>query len=418
MSTARNIRTINDARLLDREGRWTVRLAGGAIESIERCDGAGRAAGPAARPAADVLDVHGALLTPALVDPHLHLDLAYSLDLVPENRSGTLLEAIRLWSAAKAELSAENVRQRAVRAIQAEAGFGTGLIRSHVDVASSAGTRLFEGVLAARQESRDLCTVQLVAFPQDGLVRDAGAVELVREALRAGVDKVGGIPHIERTPGEGLRHLGIVFDLAEQFDADIDVHIDETDDPDSRYTEHLASLAIERGWQGRVTASHVCALSSYTDVHAARVMDLLAEARISVVTNPGVNLHLQGRFDGYPKRRGLTRVRELLARGILCGAGQDCIRDPFYPLGNGCMLDQAFLLAHADHMSQPAQLRQALDMVCSMASRVLGSPLALEAGSPAHLAVFDAADAAELVRLRPRPTHVLHAGQLTRPHTV
>lgn len=398
-----------NAALLDESGLWTVSLQNGQIATVTRQTG---------RVAADpgALDAAGGLCVPALVDPHLHLDLAYALELPPEvlpvNESGTLLEAIRHWSAAKARLTAENVRERAGRAIRDEARAGTGYIRSHVDVGSAAGMRLCEGVLAAREAARELCRIQLVAFPQDGLIRDPRAVDLVREALRAGVDLVGGIPHIERVPADGLDHLEQVFDLAAEFDADVDVHIDETDDPASRYTEHLAAMTVSRGWQGRVTASHVCALSSYDGVHAARVIDLLAEARINVVTNPGVNLHLQGRFDRYPKRRGLTRVRELLARGVPCAAGQDCIRDPFYPLGNGCMLDQAFLLVHADHLSLPGQIRQAFDMVGSMAGRVTGMRTAgVEPGAPADLAVFPAAEVSELVRRRPAPLAVFHAGR-------
>ncbi len=360
----------------------------------------------------DVVDADGGLVVPALVDPHVHLDLAYSADIVPPNLSGTLLEAIEFWSKAKAELSAENVRERAVRAIHDEVGFGTGVMRSHVDMGSAAGMRLCEGVLAARESTRDICTIQFVAFPQDGLIRDPQAVDLVRQACRAGVDLVGGIPHVERTPRTGIRHLELMFDLAAEFDTDIDVHIDETDDPQSMYTEHLAELTIERGWQGRVTASHVCALSSYTDVHAERVMDMLAEARVNVVTNPGVNLHLQGRFDRYPKRRGLTRVSELLPRGVQCAAGQDCIKDPFYPMGNGQMLDQAFLLVHADHMISPDGIRQAFDMVCGMAGRVLGrEDHQIVEGAPADITVFAESQVSELIRRKPRPSCVLHAGR-------
>ncbi len=418
MTTAPPLTAIINARLLDADGLHTVRLRDGHVSAVEPQ--------PAAAACAPIeygtFDASGALLAPALVDPHLHLDLAYSLDLVPENRSGTLLEAIAHWSAAKAKLDAEDVRSRALRAIHEEVSFGTGMIRSHVDVASAAGMRLCEGVLAARDASAAQCAIQLVAFPQDGLIRDPGAAELLRDALRAGVDLVGGIPHIERTLADGLRHLDRVFEIAQAFDADVDVHIDETDDPASLYTEHLAAMTIERGWQGRVTASHVCALSSYADMHAARVIDLLAEARVNVVTNPGVNLHLQGRFDRYPKRRGLTRVRELLARGVPCAAGQDCIRDPFYPHGNGCMLEQAFLLSHADHLSQPAQLCQAFEMICGMAARVTQGARRraqaqeqtlgiVAAGAPAHLALFEPANVAELIRLRPRPRAVLHAGR-------
>lgn len=411
------IDAIHNATLLDRSGRWTLRLEAGRIAQVTESAGVSPATQPAAAaPSANAIDAAGGLVVPALVDPHLHLDLAYALELppeiLPENRSGTLLEAIGHWSRAKEKLTPENVRDRAVRAIHDEVRCGTGYIRSHVDMGSTAGMRLCEGVLAAREATRDLCTIQLVAFPQDGMLRDAPAVDLVRQAMRAGVDLVGGIPHIERVPRDGLRHLELVFDLAAELDADIDVHIDETDDPSSRYTEHLAALTVQRGWQGRVTASHVCALSSYDDVHAARVIDLLAEARVHVVTNPGVNLHLQGRFDRYPKRRGLTRVRELLDRGIDCAAGQDCIRDPFYPLGNGRMLDQAFLLVHADHLSLPHQIRQAFDMVSAMAGRVTGLRTAgVEPGAPADLAVFPFGTVEELVRLRPDPVAVLHGGR-------
>lgn len=421
MSRHTPTRRIINAALHDRPGHYTIALDGGVIQSVTAQasqDAAGRIAisSTIAASADDTLDARGQLVVPALVDPHLHLDLAYSLDLVPPNKSGTLLEAIGLWADAKRTLTPENVCERACRAIADEIAGGTGLIRSHVDVGSTAGLRLCEGVLAAREKSRDRCEIQLVAFPQDGLIRDPAAVDLVRGAMKAGVDLVGGIPHIERTPADGIRHLELVFKLAHDFDADIDVHIDETDDPASRYTEHLAALTIERGWQNRVTASHVCALSSYDDSHAARVIDLLAEAKISVVTNPGVNLHLQGRFDRYPKRRGLTRVRELLARGIRCAAGQDCIRDPFYPMGNGHMLDQAFLLVHADHLSTPPQIMQAFEMVCGMAGEIVsGRKYAIQPGIAANLAVFDADSVGELVRVRPTPRAMLRRGLRSIP---
>ncbi len=403
------VKSIINTRRRDDPRLWTFRLDAGRIVATE----AQPAHQPPPAPTGEIIDADGGLITPSLVDSHVHLDLAYSLELVPENKSGTLLEAINLWAVAKSELTAENVRARAGRAIRAEIGYGTGVLRSHVDVGSSAGMRLCEGVLAARDDTQQDCKIQLVAFPQDGLIRDPGAVDLVRQALKSGVDLVGGIPHIERVPRDGLRHIELVFDLAAEFDADIDVHIDESDDPQSMYTEHLAALTIERGWQGRVTASHVCALSSYTDVHAARVIDLLAEARVRVVTNPGVNLHLQGRFDRYPKRRGLTRVCELLDAGILCAAGQDCIKDPFYPLGSGQMLEQAFLLVHADHMSSPDRMRQAMEMICCQAGDVIGLGChRAEVNALANLAVWPVADIPELLRLRPPPLAVLHAGRL------
>ncbi len=405
-----NVRRIINARRRDEPGFRTIRVAAGQCAAIETQTEL-QPVKPAE--AGETVDAGGGLITPALVDSHVHLDLAYSLDLAPENKSGTLSEAIELWSQAKAEMSAESVRQRALRAIRAEIGYGTGILRSHVDVSSAAGLRLCEGVLAAREETRNECKIEFVAFPQDGLVRDPGAADGIRSAIKAGADLVGGIPHVERVPRDGLRHLDLVFDLAEACNANIDVHIDETDDPQSMYTEHLAAMTIERGWQGRVTASHACALASYPDAHAARVIDLLAEARIHVVTNPAVNLHLQGRHDGYPKRRGLTRVRELVAAGVICAMGQDCIRDVFYPFGKGQMLEQVFMLVHAEHMHTPELMRQAMEMICCQAGEVvgLGQHKVIE-GATANLAVWPVDNLLDLIRLRPRPRAVLHAGRL------
>lgn len=400
--------TLVNARLLDQlaEQLHTIRVAGGAIAGVDS------QAAPVAAGEAET-DLNGRLVTPPLVDAHLHLDLCFTEDLLPANESGTLREAIGLWDQAKRALQPHDVAQRAAAAVIEEVGFGTGAIRSHVDVGGNAELRLCEGVLAARSATERLCDIQTVAFPQDGLIRDPKARENMHAALRAGVDVVGGIPHYERTPADGRKHLEFVFELAEKYDRDIDVHIDETDDPTSRNTAELAALTIERNWQGRVTASHVCALSSYNDVYAKQVIDLLAEARINVVTNPGVNLHLQGRFDTYPKRRGLTRVRELLARGVMVAAGQDCIRDPFYPLGNGCLLDQAFLVAHADHLSAPALLRVALAMVSTIPGGFTGlAPDALERGAPASFCIFSVEDWRDLIRLRPRPAAVFHRGVL------
>ncbi len=364
-----------------------------------------------------VIDAADALVMPSFVDPHLHLDLAYSLDLVKPNRSGTLIEAIRHWDAAKRKLTAANVRERAIRAIHAEVGFGTGHIRTHVDVGTHAGLRLAEGVLAARDACRNIVDIQVAVFPQDGLLRDPGALDQMRAAMEMGCDVIGGIAHNERTADDSKRHIEMLFELAAEYDADIDCHIDETDDPASRCTEYLAAMTLRHGWQGRVTASHACALASYDDVHARKVIDLLREARVHVVTNPGVNLHLQGRFDRYPKRRGLTRVRELLAAGVTVAAGQDCIRDPFYPLGTGQMLEVAHLLVHADHMSAPGQLTQALDAVTTFAARVLRlSGYGVAPGKRADFVVLPVSDALEAIRTRPIPTHVIKGGRrVSRP---
>jgi len=399
------IRSIHHARLHGKRGTFRIEIGDeGRIESIR--PGTSRSGGTARG-----LDARGGLVLPSFVDPHLHLDLAYTLDEVPANRSGTLLEAIASWSEHKKTITAKQVTERACRAIDDEIGFGTGYIRTHVDVAVNSGLRLCEGVLAAREKRRGRIDIQVAAFPQDGILRDPGALEQMREAMRLGCDVVGGIAHNERTPQDSRRHIELLFDVAEEFDAPIDCHIDETDDPQSMCTEQLAALTIERGWQGRVTASHACALSCYDDAHARKVINLILEARMTVVTNPGVNLHLQGRYDGYPKRRGLTRVKQLLIEGVPVGAGQDCIRDPFYPLGTGQMLEQAHLLVHADHLSMPREMDWALAAVTTNAARVMGlSGYGVRAGAFADLVILPVEDVHEAIRRRPRPKQVLKRG--------
>ncbi len=318
--------------------------------------------------ARQVVDAGGRLVTESFVNGHLHLCKVYTLMMMDDEALGAYtgesmggaMTAIELAARVKEKYDESWIIENVRKAVDLAVRFGNTHIRAFADTDTKARLEGVKALIRAREEYKDRVEIQVVAFPQDGLVRDPGAAELVRQALRSGVDLVGGIPHIERVQRDGLRHLELVFDLAAEFNANIDVHVDETDDPQSIYTEHLAALTIERGWQGRVTASHVCALASYSDVHAARVIDLLAEAEIRVVTNPGVNLHLQGRYDGYPKRRGLTRVRQLLDAGIICGAGQECIQDVFYPLGSGRLLEQVFLLVHAEHMASPRRLRQAV----------------------------------------------------------
>jgi len=402
---------ITNARLRGQQGLHDIQIDGnGKIAAIKA------ATQPTSKPAPDVIDARSGLVLPSFIDVHLHLDLAYSLDLVPENKSGTLVEAIGLWSEAKRTLTVENVRERALRAIADEVSFGTGAIRNHVDVGSTAGLRLCEGVLAAREKTRDAIDIELVVFPQDGIVRDPGALDRMREALRMGCDVVGGIAHHERTPTDSQRHIELIFDLAEEFDRNIDCHIDETDSPASRCVEYLAAETIKRGWQGRVTASHVCALAGYDEPHAAKVIALLAEAQVHVVTNPQVNLHLQGRFDRYPKRRGLTRVRELMAAGVNVAAGQDCIKDPLYPLGTGQMLDVAHTLVHADHLSLPHQMEACIDAITINAAKAMRrADYGIASGCRADLVILPVENVYEAIRLRPRPLAVLRGGMQVNP---
>lgn len=408
------IARIRNARLRGKDFLFDIHIdAGGLVAKIEPASRAKTPAQAGATWPPGEIDAGGNLVMPSLIDSHLHLDLAYTLDLAPKNRSGTLLEAIRLWSEYKKTMSAEGVRTRAVRAIREEVAYGVGHIRTHVDVGTAAGMRLCEGVLAAREETRGLVDIQIVVFPQDGIVQDPGALEQMRQGLKLGCDVVGGIAHNERTEDDSKRHIDLLLDLAEEFDRDIDCHIDETDDPESRCVEVLAARTIERRRPGRVTGSHVCALASYDNVHASKVIGLVAKAKMHVITNPGVNLHLQGRFDRYPKRRGLTRVGELLAAGVNVSAGQDCIKDPFYPLGTGNMFEVGHLLIHAEHMSRPEQVEQAADMITVNPAKAMRlEQYGTDVGCHADLIVLPVESVHEAFRLRVKPTAVLKRGKL------
>lgn len=417
----RQVQRITNARLRGREGLFDLVVEGAVIADVRATalerDATRAAIGSESRSnqgcQSGTIDAAGGLVCPSFVDPHLHLDLAYSLEMVPENRSGTLVEAIGLWSEAKRTITAENVCQRGVRAIKSEIAYGTGFIRTHVDVATNAGLRLVEGVLAAREQMKHLCEIEVVVFPQDGILRDPGAREQMAAAMKMGCDVIGGIAHNERTAADSRRHCEILFELAKAFDAPIDCHIDETDAPESRCVEELAALTLANSaWAGRVTGSHVCALASYADVHAAKVVSMIADAGMHVVCNPCVNMHLQGRFDRYPKRRGMTRVSELRARGVTLGAGQDCIKDPFYPLGTGQMLDIAHMLVHADHLSRPDDIEYAFDCVGANAARIMGiAGYGVSPGCGANLVVLPVESAAEAVRTRAKPVAVVRNGK-------
>jgi len=255
--------------------------------------------------------------------------------------------------------------------------------------------------------------LQIVAFPQLGIVGDPGTEALLRQAMERGADAIGGMPFNEAGPTESREHIRIALEIAREFDADVDMHIDETDDSDARTLEMLCEAAIANGWQGRVTAGHTCALAAYDDAYADRVMDLVAETQLNIITNPATNLMLQGRDDGHPKRRGITRVKELLARGVNVSFGQDNLRDMFYPFGNDDPLELAFLTAHAAHMSQPNEIDAVFAMPTVNGARVLGlSDYGTEPGCAGDLVILDAFTATEAIANRADRTHVIKRGRV------
>jgi cytosine/creatinine deaminase len=361
----------------------------------------------------DELRADGRLASPAFVQPHIHLDKVLTGPLLGPNRSGTLAEAISLSHAVKRAATAEEVRARAGTVIRAAVVAGTTALRSHVDIDTIGGLTGLHGVAAARDDHADLCSVQLVAFPQEGIWRDPGTDELMAEAMRAGADVVGGMPHWEADHDAARRHIAFCLDLAERHDADVDMHVDETDDGRWRSFEILVEEADRRGWGPRTTAGHVCAMAAWEDDYAAAVIARAAEAGVMVATNPPTNLMLQGRDDREPRRRGIPRIKELLAAGVTIGAGQDCVDDAFYPFGTADPLQVALIVAHAAQLGTPSEIATALRMVTTDAARLLRLPdYGLHPGARADLVVLDASNARDALREQAPRRWVLRGGRV------
>ena len=381
-----------------------VLVAEGVIASI-------RPRGSAAPPGAIVLDAGGRLLSPPLVDPHVHMDAVLTVGEPRHNESGTLIEGILTWAERKPSLTHEDVKRRALEAIRWEVAQGTGMIRSHVDVCDPNLVAL-RALLELRDEVRDIVDLRLIAFPQDGILSFPNGKELMREAMRLGCDVIGGIPHYEWTREDGVEEVHFIFDLARETGRPIDLHCDETDDDQSRFLEVVAARAMRDGMQGRVVAGHTTAMASYNDAYAFKLLQILRRAGVTIVANPLDNIVLQGRFDSYPKRRGMTRVKELDAAGVNVACGHDSIMDPWYPLGRGSMLDALSMLVHVGQMTGRSELFRAYEMVTTNPARAAELDYGIAEGKPANFVVFDCEDEAEAIRLRPAARWVVRAGRV------
>jgi cytosine deaminase len=357
------------------------------------------------------LDAEGRLVSPPLVDPHVHMDAVLTVGEPRYNESGTLIEGIQTWAERKPSLTHEDVKRRAREAIHWEVAQGTGLIRSHVDVCDPSLTAL-RALIELRDEVRDLVELRLIAFPQDGVLSFPNGKELMREAMRLGCDVIGGIPHYEWTREDGVEEVHFLFDLARETGAPIDLHCDETDDEQSRFLEVVAARAMRDGMGGRVVAGHTTAMGSYNDAYAFKLLQILKRAGVTIIANPLDNIVLQGRFDTYPKRRGMTRVKELDAAGVNVACGHDSIMDPWYPLGRGSMLDALSMLVHVAQMTGRSELFRAWEMVTMNAARAAEVPWGIAEGMPANFVVFDCADEAEAIRLRPAARWVIRLGRI------
>ena len=357
------------------------------------------------------LRAEGRLLSPPLVDPHVHLDAVLTVGEPRYNDSGTLIEGILTWAERKQSLTHEDVKRRALEAIRWEVVQGTGLIRSHVDVCDP-NLAALRALLELREEVRDLVDLRLIAFPQDGVLSFPNGRELMREAIAMGCDVIGGIPHYEWTRDDGVEEVHFIFDLARETGRPIDLHCDETDDEQSRFLEVVAARTMRDGMQGRVVAGHTTAMGSYNDAYAFKLLQILKRAGVTIVANPLDNIVLQGRFDTYPKRRGMTRVKELDAAGVNVACGHDSIMDPWYPLGRGSMLDALSMLVHVAQMTGRGELFRAYEMVTTNPARAAEAEYGLEEGRPANFVVFDCEDEAEAIRLRPAARWVVRLGRI------
>jgi cytosine/creatinine deaminase len=360
---------------------------------------------------ADVeLDAGGRLLIPPFVDSHFHLDSVLSAGTPRRNVSGTLLEGIQLWGELQPLLTLEGLKERAREYLRWCVAQGTLFIRSHVDTCDPTliGAR---ALVEVRDELRGLIDVQLVAFPQHGFLRFPDAERLLDEALDLGVDIVGGIPHYERSREDGVESIRRLMERADRRGLAVDMHCDETDDPLSRFAEVLAQETVARGMQGRVTGSHLTSMHSVDNAYFAKLLGLLLDADLLVVSNPLLNMITQGRADTYPKRRGLTRVKELMEAGINVSFGHDCVLDPWYPLGGGDMLEVAMMGLHACQMSGEDQIPLMLDAVTRNAAVTLGlEGYGLDVGCRADAVLLDAQTVTDAMRTHPARLAVIRAG--------
>lgn len=350
----------------------------------------------------EAIDLEGRLVLPPFVDPHVHLDYIFTgLGEGNTNVSGTLFEGIQRWSDNKKELTEEVVRERALAGIRKEMNKGVQFIRTHVDITDPNLTGM-KAMLKLRDELKDYVTIQLVAFPQEGFFRFEGAEQLMEKALEMGADVAGGIPHFEISYEHGVESLRRIIAMAKKYNTQIDIHCDENDDPNSRFLEVLNALVMEENYGQYRTASHTCSFGAVENSYANKMMGLFRESKINFIVCPTENMHLQGRGDNYPVRRGITRVKELLNNGNNLAFAQDSIADYFYPLGNGNMmniLDNGIHLAHYTHIDE---INKALDLITYNSANILrvNEQYGIEEGKPANFIVIDAQDAYEAVRER------------------
>ncbi len=402
---------IRNVRLAGREGMWQILCQGGVIRAIEPMS--------TQLLSARELDGEQGLVIPPFIEPHIHLDTTQTAGEPSWNLSGTLFEGIERWAERKALLTHEDVKQRAIQTLKWQIANGIQFVRTHVDV-SDPNLVALKAMLEVREEMKEWVELQIVAFPQEGILSYPNGKALLEEALKLGADVIGAIPHFEFTREYGVESLHYVFDLAEKYQVLVDVHCDEIDDEQSRFIETLATLAYERGIGHRVTASHTTAMHSYNGAYASRLFRLLRMAGINFVANPLVNIHLQGRFDSYPKRRGITLVKEMLEANINVCFGHDDVFDPWYPMGTANMLQVLHMGLHVCQIMGYEQINDSLKLIGNHSARTLNvqDRYGIEVDKPANLLILPAENGFDAVRRQVPVCYSIRHGRViadTRP---
>jgi cytosine/creatinine deaminase len=395
---------IRRAAIRGRDGAWDVGVEGETIAAVEQSiDGS----------ADREIDGEGCLLTPGFVNAHVHLDKCMLGEVMRPNISSTLQEAIEITWDHKRNYTVEEIADRAAPVVDLGIVNGTTAVRVFSDVDNIGRTTPFEGVLELKKRFEGETTMEVVAFPQEGIIRNEGCADLMRECMSLGADIVGGLPWYERTDRHMWEHIDFCFELAKEHDVDIHMLVDDTDDPNSRSLEYLAVRTLEEGWGGRVTASHCGALGAYDDTYAAKVIGIVRDAGVSISSNTQISLVMSGGADTGLVRRGITRVRELHDAGVNVLSAQDDVNDPYYPFGKSDQLEVGQYMAHVAKLTYPDQLETVFDMITTNAAKAMRlEGYGLEPGDRADLALIEAKSAHEALRLIPPRRAVLYGGRL------
>lgn len=401
---------IRNARLRDGKDAVDIGIAKDHIVAVEA---------KLATKGAVEIDAAGGLVLPGMFNLHFHADKCLLGEVMRPNLSGTLPEAIEITNDFKRKYDPAEVAGRTLRAIEAGVKNGTTFFRLFADVGTIGGLRAARGLLMAREKFSKYCDIQVVAFPQEGIARDPGAAELLDEAMKEGCDIVGGLPWYEYTDIEARDHIDVCFEIAKRYDSDIHMLVDDTDDPNSRSIEYLALKTMRENFHGRVAASHCGAMAAYNDVYAAKIIDMLATADVTISCNAHINLVCSARLDHEPKRRGIARVKELLARGVNVVTSQDDVNDPYYPFGKPDPLECVSMIAHVAQLTLPHELEQAMSMVTENSARAARvGDYGIAEGKRADLVVVGASSVHEAIRLQPPRRHVIKSGREVARATV